>query len=71
MALAGYNRGENGVRRALKRLENPFEDRSYWRLVEMDLLPEETATYVPRFIAAAVAGEAGLPDVETLRAAGY
>ena len=71
LVLAGYNRGENGVRRALKRLENPFEDRSYWRLVEMDLLPEETATYVPRFIAAAVAGEAGLPDVETLRAAGY
>jgi len=71
LSLASYNRGENGVRRALKRLDDPFSDRSYWRLVEQGLLPEETAKYVPRFIAAAVAGEAGLPDVEVLRAAGY
>jgi hypothetical protein len=71
LSLASYNRGENGVRRALKKLDDPFSDRSYWRLVEQHLLPEETAKYVPRFIAAAVAGEAGLPDVETLRAAGY
>jgi hypothetical protein len=71
LTLASYNRGENGVRRALKKLDDPFSDRSYWRLVEQHLLPEETARYVPRFIAAAVAGEAGLPDVEVLRAAGY
>jgi hypothetical protein len=71
LSLASYNRGENGVRRALKKLDDPFSDRSYWRLVEQHLLPEETAQYVPRFIAAAVAGEGGLPDVETLRAAGY
>lgn len=71
LVLAGYNRGENGVRRALKKLENPFKDRDYWRLVEMELIPEETAKYVPRFIAAAVAGEGGLPDVSTLKAAGY
>jgi soluble lytic murein transglycosylase-like protein len=71
LALAGYNRGENGVRRALKRLDDPFADRSYWKLVEEDLLPEETAQYVPRFMAAAVAGEAGLPPPELLAAAGY
>lgn len=71
LALAGYNRGENGVRRSLKRLEDPFSDRSYWRLVERDLLPDETQTYVPRFIAAAVAGEGGVPEVETLEQAGY
>ena len=71
LALAGYNRGENGVRAALKRLEDPFSDRSYWRLVESNLLPAETAGYVPRFMAAAVAGEGGLPSEETLRAAGY
>ena len=71
LALAGYNRGENGVRRSLKRLEDPFSDRSYWRLVDMDLLPQETQNYVPRFIAAAVAGEGGLPSLRALEAAGY
>jgi soluble lytic murein transglycosylase-like protein len=71
LALAGYNRGENGVRRALKKLDDPFADRSYWRLVERGLLPDETAMYVARFMAAAVAGEGGLPDAETLEAAGY
>ncbi len=71
LALAGYNRGENAVRRALKRLDDPFSDRSYWKLVEEDLLPGETAQYVPRFMAAAVAGEAGLPPRRVLAAAGY
>ena len=70
LALASYNRGENGVRRALKKLDDPFSDRSYWRLVEEGLLPEETALYVARFVAAAVAGEAGLPSRRTLDAAG-
>jgi hypothetical protein len=71
LALAGYNYGQERVRGALKKLEDPFHDRSYWRLVERGLLPEETAAYVARFTAAALAGEAGLPKEETLRAAGY
>jgi membrane-bound lytic murein transglycosylase D len=71
LALAGYNYGQERVRGALKKLEDPFHDRSYWRLVERGLLPEETAAYVARFTAAALAGEAGLPREETLRAAGY
>ena len=71
LALASYNRGENGVRRALKQLDDPFSDRSYWRLVDEGLLPEETADYVPRFMAAAVAGEGGMPSPQVLEAAGY
>lgn len=71
LALAGYNRGENGVRRALKKLDDPFSDRNYWRLVEEGLLPKETAQYVTRFMAAAVAGEGGMPPASTLVAAGY
>lgn len=71
LALAGYNRGENGVRRALKKLDDPFSDRSYWRLVQEGLLPKETAQYVPRFVAAAVVGEAGLPPPAVLIEAGY
>ena len=71
LVLASYNRGENAVRRALKRLENPYSDRSYWALVEAGYLPDETAQYVSRFVAAAVAGEAGVPGEGVLRAAGY
>ncbi len=65
------NYGQGRVRGALKKLDDPFNDRSYWRLVERELLPDETAQYVARFVAAAVAGEAGLPPPEVLEAAGY
>ncbi len=71
LALASYNRGENAVRRSLKRLDDPFDDRSYWALVQARHLPQETANYVTRFMAAAVVGEAGLPSEDVLRAAGY
>ena len=71
LALAGYNFGQNGVRAKLKRLDDPFSDRSYWKLVETGLLPEETAVYVTRFVAAAIAGEGGLPSRGALVAAGY
>ncbi|MGH0034583.1 MAG: transglycosylase SLT domain-containing protein [Myxococcota bacterium] len=71
LALASYNRGENGVRRALKKLDDPFSDRSYWKLVDEGLLPVETSRYVTRFVAAAVAGEAGLPAREDLERAGF
>jgi hypothetical protein len=62
LAIASYNKGENGVRRALKKLDDPRADRSYWSLVKHDLLPTETQEYVPRLIAAAVMGEAGIPS---------
>ena len=71
LALAGYNHGQGQVRAKLKRLDDPFSDRSYWGLVENGLLPEETALYVTRFVAAAIAGEGGVPSREVLAAAGY
>ncbi len=71
LALAGYNFGQGQVRARLKQLDDPFSDRSYWRLVETGLLPEETALYVTRFVAAAIAGEAGVPGRDALAAAGY
>lgn len=71
LALAGYNLGQGQVRARLKQLEDPFSDRSYWRLVETGLLPHETAVYVTRFVAAAIAGEGGLPSRSVLIAAGY
>mgnify|MGYP001819357283 FL=1 len=71
LALAGYNAGQGQVRAKLKQLDDPFSDRSYWRLVETGLLPQETALYVTRFVAAAIAGEAGVPNREALATAGY
>jgi hypothetical protein len=71
LVLASYNHGENAVRRALKKLEDPYSDRSYWALVEAGHLPPETADYVARYVAAAVAGEAGVPSREVLARAGY
>ncbi len=71
LALASYNRGENAVRRALRKLGDPWSDRTYWALVEARYLPKETAQYVTRFVAAAIAGEAGLPSEDVLSAAGY
>ncbi len=71
LVLAGYNKGENGVRAALRQMSDPFEDRSYWKLVENDRLPKETAEYVARFIAAGISGEGGLPTEETLASAGF
>jgi len=71
LAVAAYNRGERNVRQALRQLDDPFSDRNYWELVARELLPAETAVYVPRLLAATVAGEAGLPDVGALQAAGY
>ncbi len=60
LGLAAYNAGSGRVRAALHQLDDPFADRSYWRLVERGLLPEETARYVARFLAAALVGELGL-----------
>jgi hypothetical protein len=71
LAVASYNAGENGVRRALRQLDDPFNDRNYWELAARGLLPPETVDFVPRLLAATVAGEAGLPDVGALQAAGY
>jgi hypothetical protein len=71
LALAGYNHGQGKVRGKLKQLDDPFSDRSYWRLVETGLLPEETASYVTRFVAAAIAGEGGVPSRAALAAVGY
>lgn len=50
LALAAYDRGEPGVKRALRR--SGVAD--YWSLVDLRALPEETRTYVPSLLALAV-----------------
>jgi soluble lytic murein transglycosylase-like protein len=57
LTLASYNRGENGVRRALHRLAmqpGGYKKRDFWHLYRLKLLPEETREYVPKVLAAAI-----------------
>ncbi len=67
LAIASYNRGENGVRAALRKQKDYRTERTYWSLAAKGLLPDETRDYVPRFVAAAVLGEAGIPVASALR----
>jgi len=51
LALAAYNAGYNGVRRAMSK----YNTNDYWRLCEYEAgLPYETMGYVPKFFAIAV-----------------
>jgi membrane-bound lytic murein transglycosylase D len=59
LAMASYNRGENGVRRVLRQIaQTPggFKraKRDFWHLYRLRLLPPETMEYVPKVLAAAV-----------------
>jgi soluble lytic murein transglycosylase-like protein len=59
LAMASYNRGENGVRRVLHKIaQTPGgfkkHNRDFWHLYRMKLLPTETMEYVPKILAAAV-----------------
>ncbi|MCW5633713.1 MAG: transglycosylase SLT domain-containing protein [Rubrivivax sp.] len=61
LVLASYNRGENGVRRALRQVAREpggfrKDKRDFWHLYRLKLLPEETREYVPRVLAAAIVG---------------
>lgn len=59
LAMASYNRGEAGVRRALHQVaQEPGgfrrEKRDFWHLYRLKKLPEETREYVPKVLAAAI-----------------
>ncbi len=59
LAMASYNRGENGVRRALHQIAlepGGFkkEKREFWHLYRLKKLPDETREYVPKILAAAI-----------------
>ena len=50
LALAGYNSGENRIRRILKR----YGPMDYWTMVKRRLLPRETRNYVPSILASLI-----------------
>jgi membrane-bound lytic murein transglycosylase D len=59
LAMASYNKGENGVRRVLRqvaRTPGGFKKsrRDFWHLYRLKLLPDETREYVPKILAAAI-----------------
>ena len=61
LAMAGYNRGENGVRRVLHQIAlepGGFRKakRDFWHLYRLKKLPPETREYVPKVLAAAIVG---------------
>ena len=65
LAMASYNRGENGVRQVLRQIaQTPGgfkrEKRDFWHLYRLRLLPPETMEYVPQVLAAAIVG--GSPE---------
>lgn len=55
LAIASYNKGEEGMRKILRQYGFWRKDqRNFWHLYYMKLLPEETMEYVPGIIAAAI-----------------
>jgi soluble lytic murein transglycosylase-like protein len=54
LAIASYNKGENGVRRVLHEVGFRREQRDFWHLYRLKKLPEETMEYVPQILAAAI-----------------
>ena len=59
LAIASYNKGENGMRRVLHEIaQEPGgfrkEKRDFWHLYRLKKLPTETLEYVPQILAAAI-----------------
>jgi hypothetical protein len=54
LAIASYNKGENGMRRVLHEVGFRKEQRDFWHLYRLKKLPEETMEYVPQILAAAI-----------------
>lgn len=52
LATAAYNAGEARIQGCLRKLDDPFEKRSFWEI--RGCLARETREYVPRIMAAAV-----------------
>jgi membrane-bound lytic murein transglycosylase D len=54
LVAASYNMGENGLRRIIQK----HQTKDYWKLIERRALPQETAEYVPKLLAAMLVAKA-------------
>jgi hypothetical protein len=51
LAMAAYNAGEGRIRKALRSIDDPINNRDFWYIYRMNILAEETNQYVPKIIA--------------------
>ncbi len=57
LAMAAYNAGEGRVMGALRKIDNPLQDRDFWYIYRMGYLAEETNEYIPRILALMIIDE--------------
>jgi membrane-bound lytic murein transglycosylase D len=51
LAMAAYNAGEGRIRKALRSIDDPINNRDFWYIYRMGVLAAETNEYVPKIIA--------------------
>jgi pSer/pThr/pTyr-binding forkhead associated (FHA) protein len=51
LAMAAYNAGAGKMRKTLRRIEDPINDRDFWYIYRMGMMSPETREYVPKIIA--------------------
>ncbi|MDB5105360.1 MAG: Lytic transglycosylase catalytic [Fibrobacteres bacterium] len=51
LAMAAYNAGAGKMRKTLRRIEDPVNDRDFWYIYRMGMMSPETREYVPKIIA--------------------
>jgi membrane-bound lytic murein transglycosylase D len=57
LVMSAYNWGEGNVARIVNRLPDDLSERNFWHLLETQMIPDETYTYVLSIFSAAVIGE--------------
>lgn len=51
LAMAAYNAGAGRMRKTLRRIEDAVNEKDYWYIYRMGMMPPETREYVPKIIA--------------------
>jgi hypothetical protein len=57
LCMAAYNAGETRIINALKRINDPVNNRDFWYLYKMKWLAEETNEYIPQILALIIISE--------------
>ncbi|MCL2689925.1 MAG: transglycosylase SLT domain-containing protein [Chitinispirillia bacterium] len=57
LCMAAYNAGETRIINALKRIEDPMNNRDFWYLYRRKWLAEETNEYIPQILALIIISE--------------
>jgi len=57
LVMSAYNWGEGNVARIVNLLPDDLSERNFWHLLETQMIPDETYTYVLSIFSAAVIGE--------------